>query len=350
MKKMFLVPLIVLIASAFVLCVSYQPAQAASSKKTIKLRFAHSTSTKSRAHANFIEPWTKEINKVTGGQVEIDIYPGATLIDKKALLEGIKSGRADIAWGCTLYWRGRFHLSEVLSLPLLGLTGGEVASRVYWRLYKDFPEVQREYAGMKMLFTNYIGPYILTAAKKPVKSLSDAKGLKIRAGGGVQTEVMKTLGAAPSYMGFGDLYQGLDKGVMDGALLPWEAISSFKFYEVIDYALDEPFSGTTCFCVMNQKKWDGLPSDVQKAIESISYEEASAKMGRVYDIKKEARSIVAKSGHKLEVNQLQPSAREEWNRKLQPVRDKWVADAEAKGLPGKKVLERTLELAKELSK
>ena len=348
MKKTFLVPLVVLFVAAFVLVGRFEPVQAG--ERATVLRLAHSTSPKSKAHSNFLVPWTEEIKKATGGKVQIDIYPSATLVDKKALLEGVKRGRADMAWGCTLYWRGRFHLSEVLALPLLGFETGESASRTYWRLYEEFPEVQAEYAGLKMLFTNYIGPYILTTAKKPVTSLSDVKGLKIRAGGGVQTEVMKALGAAPSYMGFADLYQALDKGVMDGALLPWEAVSSFKFYEVVDYAFDEPFSGTTCFCVMNQKKWDGLPPDIREIIEGLSYEKASAEMGRVYDVKEEARSLVAKSGHKLEVNHLEPSAREEWTNNLQPIREKWIADANAKGLPGQKVLDRTLELAEEVAK
>jgi len=338
-----------MLGAAFVFGALSQPAPAAAAEKPIVLRLAHSTSPKSRAHSNFLVPWTEEIKRVTGGTVQIEIYPSATLVDKLALLEGIKRGRADIAWGCTLYWRGRFHLSEVLALPLLGLKSGESASRIYWKLYEEFPEVQAEYAGLKMLFTNYIGPYILTTAKKPVTALSDVRGLKIRAGGGVQTEVMKALGAAPSYMGFADLYQALDRGVMDGALLPWEGISSFRFYEVVDYAFDEPFSGTTCFCVMNQEKWDSLPPDIQEAIGSVSYDKASAKMGQVYDVKAEAQAVVAKSGHKLEVHSLPPSARAEWSKKLQPIRDKWIADANAKGLPGQKVLDRTLELAKELS-
>ncbi|MBW2065034.1 MAG: TRAP transporter substrate-binding protein [Deltaproteobacteria bacterium] len=347
MKKIFLIPCFFLIVSALVLGAFFQMAQAGD--KSLVLRLAHSTSPKSKAHSEFLVPWTKEIEKVTGGRVRVDIYPSATLVDKKALLEGVKKGRADIAWGCTLYWRGRFHLSEVLALPMLGIKSGESASRIYWRLYQEFPEVRAEYADLKMLFTNYIGPYIITTAEKPVKSVADVKGLKIRAGGGVQTEVMKALGAVPSYMGFADLYQALDKGVMDGALLPWEAISSFKFYEVVDYALDEPLSGTTCFCVMNQEKWNSLPPDIQEGIGEISYEEASAGMGRVYDVKEQARALVARSGQKLEVNYLSPSEREKLREKIRPIWDKWIADARAKGLPGQKVLDRTLELAKELS-
>lgn len=301
------------------------------------------------AHAGFLVPWAEKIEQVTEGRVQVEIYPSATLVDKRALLEGIKNGRADLAWGVTLYWRGRFTISEVLSLPLLGFRSGESASRTYWRLYQEFPEIQAEYEGLKVLFTHYIGPYLLTTSDNPIKSLTDVHGLKIRAGGGVQTDMMRMFGAVPSYVGFADLYQALEKGVMDGALLPWEAISALKFYEVVDYALDESFSGTTGFCVMNQKKWDSLPADIKVAIEKISYENAAAEMGRVYDVKEDAQAAIERSGRKLVTNNLSDADRAEWVNQLQPLWDKWVADANAKGVDGQKILDRAIELGKELS-
>jgi TRAP-type C4-dicarboxylate transport system substrate-binding protein len=179
--------------------------------------------------------------------------------------------------------------------------------------------------------------------------MADVKGLKIRSGGGVQTDMMRMFGAVPSYVGFADLYQALEKGVMDGALLPWEAISALKFYEVVDYALDESFSGTTGFCVMNQKKWDSLPADIKKAIEKISYENAAAQMGRVYDVKEDAQAAIERSGRKLVTNNLSDSDRAEWINNLQPLWDKWVADANARGIDGQKILDRALELEKEFS-
>jgi TRAP-type C4-dicarboxylate transport system substrate-binding protein len=294
-------------------------------------------------------PWAEKIEQVTQGRVKVEIYPSATLVDKRALIEGIKNGRADLAWGVTLYWRGRFLASEVLSLPLLGFSSGESASRIYWQLYQEFPEIRSEYEGLKVLFTHYIGPYVLTTANNPIESLPDIKGLKIRAGGGVQTDMMIMFGAVPSYVGMADLYQALEKGVMDGALLPWEAISAFKFYEVVDYTLDESFSGTSGFCVMNQQKWDSLPADIKAAIETISYENAAAQMGRVYDVKEEARAAIERSGRKLVTHNLPSVDRAEWINQLRPLWDRWVADANARGIDGQKILDRALELGKEFS-
>ena len=85
MRKIFLVPLVVLFVAAFVLVGRFEPVQAG--EKATVLRLAHSTSPKSKAHSEFLVPWTEEIKKATGGKVQIDIYPSATLVDKKALLE-----------------------------------------------------------------------------------------------------------------------------------------------------------------------------------------------------------------------------------------------------------------------
>ena len=296
----------------------------------------------------FVGSWGEDIKKATGGRVEVEIYPSATLIDRQATIEGIKKGRADLSWACTLYWRGRFPLSEVLALPFLGVPTGEAGSRILWRLTEEFPEVAAEYAGMKLLYVNFIGPYVL-CTKKPVTSLEDVRGLKVRAGGGGQTEVMKTLEGVPSYLGFADLYPALEKGVMDGALLPWEAIGGFKFYEVVDYVLDEPFSSTNCFVVMNQESWDSLPPDIQKIIGRLSYEKASAAMGQVCDLKALTKAEVITVGSKLDIRTLHPAARAEWVKKLGPIWDTWADDAEAAGLPARKILDRTLELAKEMS-
>ena len=65
-----------------------------------------------------------------------------------------------------------------------------------------------------------------------MKTLEDLKGLKIRMLGGPPTEMAKALGACRRCMPMPDMYQALDKGVFDGAAVPWEAVHAFRLYEV----------------------------------------------------------------------------------------------------------------------
>ena len=130
------------------------------------------------------------------------------------------------------YWPEQTPLSDVMSLPFLPIKSAEKGGEVLWKLYEKFPSIQKEYGDIQPLVLYTTSPNFLITSKKQVKTLEDMKGLKIRVLGGPPTEMAKALGAVPAVMPMPDLYQALDKGVFDGAAVPWEAIHAFRLYEV----------------------------------------------------------------------------------------------------------------------
>ena len=74
-----------------------------------------------------------------------------------------------------------------------------------------------------------------------MKTLDEFKGLKFRVLGGPPTEMAKALGAVPTLIPMPDVYQSLDKGVVDGAAAPWEAVQAFRLYEVAKNFTIAPF-------------------------------------------------------------------------------------------------------------
>ena len=176
----------------------------------------------------------------------------------------------------TAIGRNMTPLSDVITLPGLPFTTAENGSEVLWKLYEKFPAIQREFKDVHVcqLWTSH--PYFLITNKKQVKTIEDIKGMKIRVTGGPPTEQMKALGALPVLTPMPDNYQSLDKGIIDGMGAPWEAILSFRLYEVVKYYTIVPTSAVSYFSMsMNQQKWESLPKDVQAAITSVSGLEAA---------------------------------------------------------------------------
>ena len=151
--------------------------------KTINLKFAHQTSPAGFVHKSFHEPWARMVEKATEGRVKITIYPGQSLCKGKEAIEATIGGVTDINWWVQPYFPGRFPLTSVMSLPFVNAPTAEVNSRILQEIYEEFPEVQAEYSKVKVLMLGTGAPYFLISTKKPVGSLKDMNGLKIRGPG-----------------------------------------------------------------------------------------------------------------------------------------------------------------------
>ena len=125
------------------------------------------------------EAWAREVEKRTNGQVKITIYAGGTLTPAPQCYEGVVNGISDIGMSCFAYTQGRFPLLEGLDLPL-GYPNGAVATRVATELAQKYQP--KELADTHVLYIHAHGPGLL-ASKKPVRTLEDMKGLKVRATG-----------------------------------------------------------------------------------------------------------------------------------------------------------------------
>jgi TRAP-type transport system periplasmic protein len=227
------------------------------------------------------QPWFNKIEEATKGRVKIEPYWSQTLAKGTDAWNAVKSGIADMGWCVHGFWPDMTPLADVINLPALPFKTGEKGSEVLWRLYDKFPEFQRQYKDVHVLILHTSAPYILITNKKQVKTLEDIKGLKIRALGGVATDQMRALGATPLLIPMADTYMALDKGVIDGMAAPWEAIYSFRLYEVVKYYTMVSLSGAGVDSIpVNKVKWDSLPKDVQQAIDGVSGLEASKFWGR----------------------------------------------------------------------
>ena len=235
-------------------------------------------------------------------------------------------------------------------LPFMALKDGGKNSAVLQELYDTLPEVQREYRSMKVLFLHTSDGYHLATSKKPVRNMADLKGLKLRIMGAYPIKASKLLGISPLFMPMPAVYEAGEKGVMDGAALPWAATATFNLQEVFPYWTDIDLWAAPFMIFMNKDKWNSLPKDVQDAIESISGMKAAMWAGNAGfgpDVMGDVLAKAKKQGIKLEKISLDPGEKEKWMKIAgEPVWDDWVKEMNKKGLPGQKVLDTTKRLLK----
>jgi TRAP-type C4-dicarboxylate transport system substrate-binding protein len=303
----------------------------------------------SGGQALFYQAWIKKVEEATGGRVKMTFYPGAVLGPPMEAYEMIKEGAVDM--GCVIpgFFPGRFPLTNVVQLPFLGLPSAEVGSRIFWELYEKIPEFKGDYPDVKVLNLYTDAPTPI-GTKKPVRVAEDIQGMKIRSLAGAPTEMLKELKASPTLMPPGEIYTSMDRGVIDGWMISWEACGGHRLYEVTDYWTTAYMYQPALVFLMNLNSWKRLPSDIQKIIDEHAGAAGSLFFGREFDrYNLQVRSKVAAMKDK-EIIELSPAEVAKWKRITSPVWDRWLADMKAKGLPGKAVLDEAERLLKEYTK
>ena len=258
---------ITLLLSLFVLVfAAYSPATGA---EVIKLKAANYLPTTHKMSL-LTERFCQEIKKRTNGRVEITYYPGGTLLTPVKMYNGVVQGVADIGVSHIAYTRGRFPVTEVFDLPM-GFSSGWVATQVSTDFHNKFKP--KEWDNTHLLYINASGPIILQTVSKPVKTLEDLKGLKIRATGQM-TDIAKALGAVPMPLEMPDVYEALRRHVIDGILVDLSTLKYWRFAELNKYVTASWRLGTgfTFYCVMNKDKWNALPADIKKIFDEVALE------------------------------------------------------------------------------
>ncbi len=273
------------------------------------------------------DKFCQEIKKRTNGRVDITYYPGGTLLTPVKMFNGITTGIADIGVSHIQYTRGRFPVTEVFDLPL-GFPSGWVATQTSSDFYNKFKPA--EWDAVHVLYLNTSGPLIIETVNKPVKTMEDIKGLKIR-GTGQMTEVLKALGALPVPLEMPDVYEALRRNVLDGIMVDTSTLKYWRFAEVVNNVTTSWQLGTgiTFYCVMNKNKWNSLPPDIQKIFTEVATETKDAQGALWNEMDIEGRDVFkAKGGQWIALSDAEAAR---WIKAVEPVIGAYKKDMVAKG-------------------
>lgn len=301
----------------------------------VTLRLHQFLSLKAAIPANAIEPWIAKVEAESGGRIEIQHYPSMQLGGAPPALYGqAKDGVVDIIWTVLGYTPGVFPTAEAFELPFM--TGDPVSGSVAFHNYiaengmADFKDVHP-------LALHIHGPGLMHVKGDAIKTLDDMKGKKLRGPTRVITGMLKELGATPVGMPVPAVPESLSKGVIDGAVIPYEVSVPLKIAELVDshtgFEGERGLYTATFGFLMNKNSYNNLPADLKAIIDANSGPELARSFGEAMAAGDAAGLKIAQASGN-EIVMIGGADLQKWQQAAQPVLDNWIAEMNGKGLDG----------------
>ena len=317
------------------------PALSGLAQQSVTLKFHTFMSPTSNVWLNMHKAWMDKVEKASGGRIKFEAYPAMQLGGTPVqLYDQARDGVVDVIWTLPGNTTGRFPRVEVFELPFI-MSNAEATSKAYWEYVETM--APDEFKETKVIALQVHGPGVIHTVEKPVHSVKDMRGLKVRAPTRQVTKLVGSLGAIPVGMPLPGIPDALSKGTIQGCVIPWEVVPSVKVDELTKYHAEfDPAGGalytTTFVMAMNKPKYESLAPDLKKVIDANSGMATSAWLGKV----QQAGDI---PGRKAAVDRkgiiytVGAGEAQEFRRRSRQIEVEWVADMDKRGYDGKKLLD-----------
>jgi TRAP-type C4-dicarboxylate transport system substrate-binding protein len=296
----------------------------------LELKFSHFLGPTSFFQHDVAEPFAKELEAKSGARVKVEIFNASSPLGKPTeQASQAKAGTVDIALGLRGAEGDKFPGSSIIELPFVVPSAAQ-GSRVLWELYKD-GTLANEYRDYKVLALFVHNPGLIHTASKRVVSLSDLKGLRLRSPNRTVSAALEHAGAVPAVLQVNEVMDAVKAGKIEGIVTNWgNPLQGFNDH--MKFHTDTQFYTSAFFIVMNRGRYESLPQDARKALDSICCEAWVAKFGPLWDkwdapVREGARA----PGHEVIVPDAATMA--QWREGLRPVSERYLDELSGKGFP-----------------
>lgn len=286
-----------------------------------------------------LEPWKAQVEEESGGELTITLYPSMQLGGgAPELIRGTQEGTWDMAFSLPGYTSAQFPRTQMLELPGLA-EDGIAATRIMWDLIEG-GHLEPEYENLKILALWAADDAGLYTRDTPIRGLDDIQGMILRSPSAGQAAQLEKMGATPVAMAITELYPQLERGVIDGAMVPFTTILDFSMYEVANYfTVSGPVFGRSQFTVvMNQASYDNLSPELQAVIDNTTGIEMSNAATQAYLDRADESIEYVRNMDGKEVIELSQEEQDRISEVLRPIYDEWLAEMEAQGIDGRELL------------
>ncbi len=346
MKKFILIPLAMVLVIGLIFGGCAKPA-GPTPEKPVEIIFQAEHPRPQFLTQQSIYPWVMGFEEKSGGRLKMLYYEKDAVVPKNALMDGIADNVVQMGVVVNVAEPGRYPCSEVVSLPFIA-PSSTIGSLVAWHLYETFPEWRADYPDKVKVLSHFVSAsFQIHTVNKPIKKVDDLKGMKMLGINAWAVKVLEKVGAIPQYTHMWDVYEALDKGMADGVICPLAPVKAMKVSEVAKYHTIINLC-YDCFTVpMNLSVFDGLPSDLQQLLIDESGAKISEANGRALD-EGALEDCQWMKGEGATFYALPPVEMAKFVELIMPLREDWIAEMEAKGLPGQEILDEALRYAAEL--
>ncbi len=300
------------------------------------LKVHHFLSPKAPTHTKFIVPWAKRVEKQSKGRIKFEIFPSMSLGGKPPdLYQQVRDGQVDIAWTLIGYTPGAFPRTEVFELPTVHRGSARITNQA---IQDNFDLIADDYTGLVPILVHVHAGNALHMRDKPVRSVADLQGLRLRTPSRTGAWLIEAFGAEPVRMPVPALPQALTRGTVDGALIPFEIVYPLRLYDLTQYSVEgegRSRFGTSVFIfVMNRERYESLPRELKAVISANSGHVLAEETGLIWDLV-ELPGRAAQEGSGSEVINVPDGTEAEFDRLGEEVVDRWIADAQENGIDGR---------------
>jgi TRAP-type C4-dicarboxylate transport system substrate-binding protein len=283
-----------------------------------------------------LEPWAARVEELSGGQVDIEIFPAMTLGGRPPeLISQARDGVVDLVWTVNGYTPGLFPRTEVFELPFVYVNDPVATNLAMYDMFDS--DLRQEYQGVEVMFLHVHAGQGIHMVDREVRSPADLDGLRMRIPTRTGAWIIEALGATPVAMPVPELPQALQTGVVDGAFIPWEIIPPLRIQEQTEYQIegaDMARFGTTTFQVsMNADRWNSLPEDIQAAFREASNREWWGQVGEIWRASDDFGINMAVNAGNTHVT-LTEDETAAFQAALEPVVDRWIEEVASMGIDG----------------
>jgi TRAP-type transport system periplasmic protein len=308
----------------------------------VQVTFGHPFPEQHHLAANVLQPWMDEVTEMTDGTVTFDVQSGGAVSGPPDAYEHPAAGVTDMGWALQGYTPGRFPVSQVVELPFLfetAVTGTEA----FWDLYDEFEALQEEYADTEVLalWTHDVGDLFTTDT--PVESTADVQGLNIRTPAPMQNQLIETLGGSAVGLPAPELFDSLDRGVIDGLLIGHSGVPTFGLEEVLQHVTRGNFFVGGMFLAMNPATWEELSPEQQAVFEETAYRTLSIRLAEEMD-REGGEAVDQFEEWGFQIAELDDAALDEWRTATQDVPEQWIAE-QGDDVPAQEMYDRAVELS-----
>ena len=318
---------------------------AAAVAESVTLKFHSFPPMPANSNAKFVKPWADKVAAESNGEIKVEMYASMQLGGKPPqLADQVREGVVDIIWTVAGYTPGRFPHLEAFELPFMPASAEATSQAAHEYMMTVGAEDLKDY---KVLAVHVHAPGTIHTKDTLVKSASDLNGLKMRGPTRVISQMLGGLGATPVGMPVPQVAPSLSKGVIDGMVVPWEIMPSFKLHELTKshttLSGDRGLYTAPFLLLMNKARYESM-SDAQKKVIDDNSGMALAKLaGQLWDgFEAPARALAEKAGG--EFHELSGAELDEMKAAGATLVDAWIEKANGDGLDGAALVETARSL------
>ncbi|HEY3917482.1 MAG TPA: TRAP transporter substrate-binding protein [Stellaceae bacterium] len=244
--------------------------------EAVTLKFGFPAPVSSYVNTDGMTPWINDVEKASDGTLQIKLFAGPTLGTFRDIYDRTLANVAQISFGVFGTLASQFPRTQVSDLPFIS-DDTRTSSVALWRLYAK-GLLNPEYDKVKVLAL-FTFPGSILNSNKSVKTLDGVVGMKLAVSSRTLGDIAVAMGGSPVTLTPTELYQGMSRGVVDGILVGWTAVKTFKLEEVTKQHLSLPLGAAPAFVFMNKTAYAALPPKAKAAIDKYSGEAFSDRLG-----------------------------------------------------------------------